>query len=125
MSASAAVLRHLRRQFGVAAPDAELLRGYVEHQDENAFRTLVERHGPMVLGTCRRRLGDLHAAEDAFQAVFLALARNASTVRRPEALAAWLYRAAMNVCDRVRATTLRRRAVEARHVSRSSIDPAH
>src|SRR5439155_7715317 len=68
-------------------------------------------------------IGNPHAAEDAFQAVFLALARRAGTVRRPEALAAWVYKAALNVSDRARAVAVRRREVEARHVPRSPADP--
>jgi hypothetical protein len=55
--------------------DALLLDRFVEQWDESAFRDLVDRHGPMVLGVCRRILRDLHAAEDAFQATFLVLAR--------------------------------------------------
>src|SRR5438270_767694 len=57
MSASAAILRHLRRQLGTPASDADLLRAYAQRRDEDAFRTLVERHGPMILGICRGRLG--------------------------------------------------------------------
>jgi hypothetical protein len=46
-----------------------------------AFSALVTRHGPMVLGACRRMLGDEHLAADAYQAVFLILARKARSVR--------------------------------------------
>lgn len=45
----------------------------------------------MVLRVCRRILVDTHAAEDAFQATFLVLAKRAASLRRPGALAAWLY----------------------------------
>lgn len=55
----------LRRVVAPAEPDAALLDRYVRDRDEAAFAALVERHGPMVLGVCRRTLGDRHAAEDA------------------------------------------------------------
>jgi hypothetical protein len=65
---------------GAGLTDAELLGRFVAARDEAAFEALVYRHGPMVLGLCRRVLGDAHHAEDAFQATFLILARKASTV---------------------------------------------
>lgn len=58
---------------------------------ELAFSILVERHGAMVLGVCRRLLGDVHDAEDAFQATFMILARKAKTLRRPELVGSWLH----------------------------------
>ena len=65
---------------GVVAglPDRELLERWVSHRDrsgELAFTALVARHGPMVLGVCRRILRDPAEADDAFQATFLVLAR--------------------------------------------------
>jgi RNA polymerase sigma factor (sigma-70 family) len=110
----AAVLRHLRRRLEIATPDGDLLRAYAEDHSEAAFRALVERHGPMVLGLCRRRLGDAHAAEDAFQATFLVLARAAGSVRRPDAVAAWLYGAAERITRKARAADRRRQRLDAR-----------
>src|SRR5437763_16084160 len=46
---SAAILRHLRRRFAVASADAELLDRYLDRRDDDAFRALIERHGPAVL----------------------------------------------------------------------------
>jgi RNA polymerase sigma factor (sigma-70 family) len=74
-----------------ADSDAALLDRYARAADPEAFAALVRRHGPMVYAVCRRRLGQTADAEDAFQAVFLALAKSAGRVR---ALPAWLYRAA-------------------------------
>ena len=72
--------------------DFELLREYVEHGAEPAFRALVERHARMVHGTALRLLGNAMAAEEASQAVFILLARKASSIRRGTVLAGWLYR---------------------------------
>ena len=71
--------------------DARLLESFVARRDEAAFAALVQRHGPMVLGTCRRVLRDPHDAEDAFQAAFLVLVRKADSIRRRELLGNWLY----------------------------------
>jgi RNA polymerase sigma-70 factor (ECF subfamily) len=75
----APVLRHLRRlvQENEAgrASDRELLERFATGHEEFAFAELLQRHGAMVLGVCRRVLHDHHEAEDAFQATFLILTR--------------------------------------------------
>ena len=76
-----------------AATDAQLLERYARNRDEDAFALLVERHGPLVLGVCRRALGHSPDSEDAFQATFLALALNPGRVR--DSLPGWLYRVAV------------------------------
>ena len=78
--------------------DRQLLERFNTARDvagEAAFAALVARHGPMVLELCRQLMGDLHHAEDAFQAVFLVLARKAPTIRDPDLLANWLYGVAL------------------------------
>ncbi len=76
------------------AADAALLGRWVEQGDQAAFEVLLRRHGPMVWQTCRRVLRHEQDAEDAFQAVFLILARKAASIRRAPCLTGWLYRVA-------------------------------
>ncbi len=103
--------------------DARLLdqfEGGEPGRSDLAFAALVGRHGPMVLGVCRRILGDPDLAEDAFQATFLILARRGRAVRDRDALAPWLHRVARRVATRarVRADRLRgRERLEAREVA--------
>ena len=94
--------------YGEELPDALLLDRFVEQWDQAAFRDLVGRHGPMVLGVCRRILRDPHAAEDAFQATFLLLARKAGSVRKRRSVGPWLYGVAQRVALEARGTTARR-----------------
>lgn len=103
----------LRKWIGAAGAEAgddeSLLRRFHIQGDEEAFAALVDRYGPLVLGVCRQVLGDAHAAEDAFQATFLILARKAGSVQRRRALAAWLHRVAGNVARTARTAAARRR----------------
>jgi RNA polymerase sigma factor (sigma-70 family) len=105
------VLHHLR-QAGGGLTDGELLARFVAARDEASFAALVRRHGPMVLGVCRRRLGDFHDAEDAFQATFLVLARKAASVVRRESVGCWLYRVAYRTAGEASVLRARRRARE-------------
>ena len=89
--------------------DGQLLERYLTHGDEAAFEALVNLHGPMVLGVCRRVLRDPRDIEDAFQATFLILVRKASTIRDRLHLSNWLFGVAYRVARRARTNTLRRR----------------
>jgi RNA polymerase sigma factor (sigma-70 family) len=91
--------------------DAQLLERFVARRDEEAeraFGELLARHGPMVLGVCRRMLRDVHSADDAFQAAFLVLVRRAGSVRG-ESLGPWLHGVTYHVASRARALAARRR----------------
>ncbi len=108
------LLRYLRK---ITAPegsgetaDSQLLTRFILHRDEAAFTDLLTRHGPMVMGVCRRVLGDWHEAEDAFQATFLVLARKAGSVGKPELLANWLYGVAFRTALKARGLMAQRRA---------------
>ena len=124
------VVRHLRTlyQFGVAGTfsDEQLLERFLARRDETAeeaFAELVQRHGPMVLGVCRRILGDAHEAEDAFQATFLVLARKAASVVRREKVASWLYGVAVRTAKEARGRAARRRAREERVSTPIHVEP--
>jgi RNA polymerase sigma factor (sigma-70 family) len=92
--------------------DEELLNGFVARQDHTAFEALVRRHGPMVLGVCRRLLRHPQDAEDAFQAAFLVLVKKAGSIAHKELLGNWLYGVAYRTASRARAVAGRRRARE-------------
>jgi RNA polymerase sigma factor (sigma-70 family) len=92
--------------------DGELLARFIADRDEVrevAFATLVRRHGPMILRVCEQIVGDRHIAEDAFQAVFLILARKASSIHQPELLGHWLHGVALRTAREARMRNHRRR----------------
>src|SRR5262249_13979389 len=103
-------LRQVRRQLPLeeGEEDRALLQRFADSRDEDAFTALVERHGPLVLGICRRLLRQGPDAEDAFQATFLVLARKASAIAQPERLGNWLYGVAVRIAQKARAQAARR-----------------
>jgi len=115
-----ALVRGLRRLAGSSAasglPDAQLLERFVAEHDEAAFEVLLWRHGPMVLGVCRRLLRQAHDVEDAFQATFLALVQKAASLRKREAVASWLYKIAYRVALRLQAGGAKQAAQQQRDV---------
>src|SRR5262249_14554630 len=92
--------------------DGQLLERFLSRHEEAAFAALVRRHGPMVLGVCRRVLHHWHAAEDAFQATFLVLFRRARFLDLRGSIANWLYTAAYHVALKARADAAHRRLRE-------------
>jgi len=92
--------------------ESQLLARFVGDRDEIAFEAILSRHGPMVLGVCRRLLDDPHDVEDAFQATFLVLVKKAGSLSDRKLLANWLYGVALRVATRLRRDRTRRRVRE-------------
>lgn len=105
-------------------PDGELLERFIDAHDEAAFTVLIEKHGPMVLGVCRRALTSLHDAEDACQATFLVLSRKAATVSKKASLGSWLHGVAGRVSANLKREQGRRRSRERKRDTAPSKDPA-
>jgi RNA polymerase sigma factor (sigma-70 family) len=118
---------HLAGLFGSGTcagfSDGELLerfRGCRDEGGERAFESLVTRHGPMVLAICRNMLEDPSDVHDAFQAVFLVLARRAGAIRKTQSVGSWLYGVTVRVAARARATAIHRRTRERRILAAAS-----
>jgi RNA polymerase sigma factor (sigma-70 family) len=96
--------------------DAQILEQFCRQQSDAdvAFETLVQRHGPFVLRTCRRVLGHRAEADDAFQATFLVLARRAGSLQAQDSIGPWLKGVARRIAMKARAAAIRRRIHEQR-----------
>ncbi len=104
--------------------DGQLLERFATRGGEAAelaFAALVERHGPMVLRVCRHALVEVHDAEDAFQATFLILVKQARSLWVQDSLGPWLHRVARRVATRARASAARVREHE-RHAAAARPD---
>ena len=101
----------LLERFGAGGPGAEA-----------AFSVLLERHGPMVLAVCRRLTGDRNAADDAFQATFLAFLKRSASIRVRGSLAPWLFAVARRISQRARRRAEGRREAPC-PVAFEAIDP--
>jgi RNA polymerase sigma factor (sigma-70 family) len=88
--------------------DRTLLARFIERRDDTAFASIVKRHGGFVLGVCRRVVRNAALAEDAFQAVFLVLARNPRAAAKASSVAGWLFGTARRVSLAARRSELRR-----------------
>jgi RNA polymerase sigma factor (sigma-70 family) len=108
----AQLVRALCAQGCADQSDGQLLSQFLSRRDEAAFVALVRRHGPMVLGVCRRLLGNADDAEDAFQATFLVLVRKAASLTARPVLGDWLHGVARRTALNARRAGARRRAKE-------------
>src|SRR6266446_3063958 len=121
--------RDLRRMVFVGGSagmtDGELLERFLAAREEAAFEALLRRHGPMVLGVCRRVLRHEQDAEDAFQATFLVFTRKATTIWPRDMLANWLFGVAYRTALGAK-TAIARRRLKERQVNpmRPTDDPA-
>jgi RNA polymerase sigma factor (sigma-70 family) len=88
--------------------DGQLLTRFIAERDEAAFAALVRRHGPMVLGVCRRILGNAHDSDDAFQATFLVLVQRARSVVNHQAIGSWLHTVACRSAQQAKVRNMRR-----------------
>ena len=101
--------------------DSQLLKRFVASGDEGAFAQFVERHGAYIFGVCRRLLAHAQDAEDVFQASFLELARQASSVCERDSVAAWLQTVAVRMARRARN---RRNLRQQREMAGTAKEPA-
>jgi RNA polymerase sigma factor (sigma-70 family) len=106
-----------------AGSDSELLSRFVQTRDPSAFELMVWRHGAMVEAVCRRILGRSAEVEDAFQATFMALLKQANSIRRESSAAPWLHRVALRASMRLQRAAERRLRREQRSARRQSVKP--
>jgi RNA polymerase sigma factor (sigma-70 family) len=99
--------------------DSQLLELYVSHRDELAFKTVVHRHGKMVLTVCSAVVGETHDADDAFQATFMLLIRKAASLWVDDSIGGWLHRVAFRIAAQARSEVLKRRECERRAAVRA------
>src|SRR5262245_296372 len=125
MESTASVTRAVRLALRADEPasDGQLLGRFVEGGDQEAFAALVRRHTAMVLGVCRRALPGDQDAEDACQATFLALLRQARARRWQPSLAGWLYTTARQVAHNARLAARRRARREGRAAVPEAVEP--
>jgi RNA polymerase sigma factor (sigma-70 family) len=117
--------------------DRDLLRALSTQHAERALAQILRKHGPMVMGVCRRVLGDHHDAEDAFQATFIVLVRRRHSLALKGPLGAWLHGVALRTAMKAKAMRRQRKAAAhtpemelaslerdpAEHATRSEIGP--
>lgn len=102
--------------------DEELVERFSSGKEQVAFEALVQRHGPLVLGVCRRILGNAEDVEDAFQAIFVVLAHKSASLHKRRSVGSWLYTIAYHVALKAKAANARRQAHERRAGTMSKVE---
>src|SRR5205085_8028703 len=121
------LLHHLDALTGDATGDGQLLKRFASTRDPGAFAALVRRHGPLVMGVCRRVLGRGPDLDDAFQATFLVLAKKAGSIRRHDSVGGWLHAVARRLAVHLKTQQSLRRHQSLDSVAEHptmSVDPA-
>jgi RNA polymerase sigma-70 factor, ECF subfamily len=77
--------------------------------DNDAFEALVYRYDRRILGIAMRYVGDMDAAKDVYQEVFLRVYHGLSRFKFESRFSTWLYRIAVNTCLTHEASRRRRK----------------
>jgi RNA polymerase sigma factor (sigma-70 family) len=107
--------------------DEQLIELFLEGARDEAdwsFKALVTRHEPVILRICRRVLSRREDAEDASQATFVALIRNAGKIRNRRMLGPWLCGVAYRTAIRMKVASARRRELSGRAFEKVPPRPA-
>src|SRR5260221_11835138 len=78
--------------------DGQILQQFAESRPQGAFSPLVSRHVHTVYSACLRQLRDPVGADQATQAVFVLLARQAGRLKWETSLFPWLFGTAHGIC---------------------------
>lgn len=116
-------VRLLRQLDDSSLTDRQLLEEFASGDRARPFGRLVERHGAMVYGVCKRVLRNTADADDAFQATFLVLAKKARSRGWHDSAANYLYGVAYHIAVRARGREARRKHHEERVPSRQDSTP--
>ncbi len=90
------MLHSLELNYYKCLSDEELVQMYVDDSLEGAFNELVDRHGDKIFRTAYRITGDMNAAEEVLQNVFIILVQSLRSFRNDSKFTTWLYKVAMN-----------------------------
>lgn len=122
-----AVVRHIRKVSAALQTDQQddqdLLERFIDERDGTAFVALVQRHGPMVRGVCRRLLRRESDADDAFQATFLVFLNKARSIRKRRSLGSWLHGVAIRTALRAKTNAAQRHVHEQQATAKAPDEP--
>ncbi|HEY1921519.1 MAG TPA: sigma-70 family RNA polymerase sigma factor [Tepidisphaeraceae bacterium] len=96
----------------MAMDDSQLLAAYARDRSAAVMQQLVERHIDFVYAAALRQTGNLHAAQDITQAVFLLFSQRAMRLKPGTLLKGWLFNATRYVVSNARRAEVRRKLHE-------------